>query len=79
MLELPGKLKEIPAYNKLSFRRSVPSGYRNLYKQLEKTRLGSLKAKGQKGDKVHDVSIEFMGHYLCLRVRTKISADRAGP
>ena len=27
MLELPGKLKEVPDYNKLSFRRSVPSGY----------------------------------------------------
>ena len=42
-------------------------------------RLGFLKVRDNNGDKVHDARIEFMGHYLCLRVRTRINADRAGP
>ena len=66
MLELPAKLREVPDYNKLSFRRSVPSQYRNAYKNFEKTRLGFLKVRDDNGYKVHDARIEFMGHYLCL-------------
>ena len=74
MFELLGAgkhLRDKQKFNQLTFRRSVPFAYREASKILDKKRLGLIKAKSEDASRVYDSRIEFVGHFLCLRVRLR--------
>ena len=78
LLEAGKLLKDKRYYNQLTFRRSLPFAYREASKILDKNRLGLIKAKSEDGARVYDSIIEFIGHFLCLRVRLRTPDNRGG-
>ena len=62
-------------YNRVNFRKSVPSEYKLKYNEMDKIRQSFYNVK-EGNRRVYEARIDFISHYMCLKVKTLIGTTQ---